>query len=276
VTGPTPRVLITGAGGAIGTALREGLPARGFALRSHDRTPIEPAPDEEMVTGDVTDLDALTSAMAGVDAVVHLAAIATEASYDEIAATNIGGTYAAFEAARRAGVRRVVYASSNHAVGFYPRMPLAPADLRPRPDTYYGVSKVFGEALGSLYADRYGLQVACLRIGSFLPRPQRRRHLSTWLSPGDMVRLTQACLSTPDLGFAVVWGISANTRGWWDLEPGRALGYFPVDDAETYAEQVLAGAPPYHGADRAEPTDPADPTEAFVGGEFAGADYDAP
>jgi len=266
VTGPTPRVLITGAAGAIGTALREGLPARGFALRSHDRTPIEPAPDEEMVTGDVTDLDALTSAMAGVDAVVHLAAIATEASYDEIAATNIGGTYAAFEAARRAGVRRVVYASSNHAVGFSPRMPLAPADLPPRPDTYYGVSKVFGEALGSLYADRYRLQVACLRIGSFLPRPEQRRHLSTWLSPGDMVRLTEACLTAPDLRFAVVWGVSANTRGWWDLEPGRALGYSPVDDAEIYAEQVLADAPPY---------DPADPTEAFVGGEFAGPDYNA-
>ena len=139
--------------------------------------------------------------------------------------------------------------------------------MPPRPDTYYGLSKVFGEALGRLYVDRYGLEVVCLRIGSWDDRPTTPRHLSTWLSPADGVRLLHAALSAPDVGFTVVYGISANTRAWWDLAPARALGYLSVDDAEDYAEEILAE----HG----EP-DPADPEHAFLGGDFAGPEYDVP
>ena len=143
---------------------------------------------------------------------------------------------------------------------------LTEADAPPRPDTYYGVAKVAMEALGSLYADRYGLDVVCLRIGSALPEPLAVRHLATWLSPGDTVRLVDAALRTPSPGHRVVWGVSANTRGWWDLTAARALGYEPADDAEAYAGALVAT----HG----EP-DPSDPVHSRVGGEFTTAAYDS-
>jgi uronate dehydrogenase len=268
------RILVTGASGRIGTALALGMHTYGHLLRLIDRDPLPESvrgdvamAHHEVVTADLCDDAALAAAMQGVSAVVHLAAIPSEAPFDDILRNNIDGTYRVFEAARRAGVRRIVYASSNHAVGFTPRAPLVGVDIRPRPDTYYGVSKVFGEALGSLYADRYGMAVACLRIGSFLQRPEQPRHLSTWLSHADAVRLVHAALTAPDLRFAVVYGISANTRGWWDLEPGHALGYHPVDDAEVYAAGILAA----HG----EP-DLSSPEHAVLGGDFAGPEYDAP
>lgn len=262
------RVLVTGGAGTIGSMLRQGLPASGWTLRLLDTASLGPTTGgEEHVVADVHDHAALDAAMAGVAAVVHLAGIATEAPFRDLLAANIAGTYEVFEAARRAGVRRVIFASSNHAVGFTPRAGLVGVDVPPRPDTYYGVTKVFGEALCRLYADRYGIRVAALRIGTCRDRPVARRHLATWLSPGDMVLLTHACLTAPDLTYAVVYGISANTRRWWDLEPGRALGFEPVDDAEAYAAEVLATAPP---------ADPDSPEERYVGGEFAGRGYDAP
>ena len=173
------------------------------------------------------------------------------------------------EAARRSGVQRVVLASSNHATGYTPRPDeglLTEADSPHRPDTYYGVSKVTMEALGSLYVDRYGLDVVCLRIGSAIPEPTSLRHLATWLSPTDAVGLVDAALSASAPGFAVVWGVSANTRRWWDLTAAEALGYRSVDDAERYAGALLVA----HG----EP-DPADPVHARVGGEYATEEFDA-
>ncbi|PZS26539.1 MAG: NAD-dependent dehydratase [Pseudonocardiales bacterium] len=258
------QVLITGAAGSIGAVLARDLPPYGHRLRLLDRSPVTGATDA--VAADICDPAALDAALGGMDAVVHLAAIATEAAFADILHANLDGTYQVFEAARRAGVRRVVYASSNHAVGFTPRAALLGADVPPRPDTFYGVSKVFGEALGRLYVDRYGLEVVCLRIGTFAARPEAPRHLSTWLSHGDAVRLVHAALTAPGLTYSVVYGISANTRGWWDLEPGRALGYQPVDDAEAFAAEIVAA----HG----EP-DLADHTQAFVGGEFTGPEFDA-
>jgi uronate dehydrogenase len=267
MTGP---VLVTGAAGLIGTVLRGGLPERGWSVRSLDIVPVaEPRPGEEHLVADITDLAAMTEAARGTEALVHLAGIATESTWPAIAHTNIDGTYCALEAARRAGVRRVVLASSNHATGYTPRPDgglLREVDAPPRPDTYYGVSKVTMEALGSLYVDRYGLDVVCLRIGSAFPEPTTTRQLSTWLSPGDTVRLVDAALRAPSPGFAVVWGVSANTRSWWDLTAARALGYEPADDAEVYAETLIAA----HG----EP-DRADPVHSRVGGEFATAAYDS-
>ncbi len=263
-------VLVTGAAGLIGTVLRGGLPERGWSVRSLDVVPVpEPRPGEEHVVADATDLAALTESARGAGALVHLAGIATESTWPAIVHSNIDGTYCALEAARRAGVGRVVLASSNHATGYTPRPDgglLREVDAPPRPDTYYGVSKVTMEALGSLYADRYGLDVVCLRIGSAFPEPTATRHLSTWLSPGDTVRLVDAALRTPSPGFAVVWGVSANTRRWWDLTAARALGYEPEDDAEVYAAALVA----VHG----EP-DPADPVHARVGGEYATAEFDS-
>lgn len=263
------RVLVTGAAGTIGRAACPGLAARGWRVRGLDRRPLDGVDgltDPPVVT-DVRDGAAVGQAMSGVDAVVHLAGISGEAPFPEILAANIEGTYQVFDAARRAGVQRVVFASSNHAVGYTPRSELAGVDLPPRPDTYYGVSKVFGEALGRLYVDRYSMQVVCVRIGSWVDRPATPRHLSTWLSPADGVRLLHAALSAPAVDFAVVYGISANTRAWWDLAPARALGYLSVDDAEDYAEEILA--------EQGEP-DPANPEHARLGGEYAGPAFDAP
>ena len=263
-------VLLTGAAGRIGTVLRGGLPERGHALRCLDVVPIvESRPGEEHVVADVADLAAMVDASRGASAVVHMAGISGESTWPAISRANIEGTYATLEAARRAGIGRVVLASSNHATGYTPRPGsglLREVDAPPRPDTYYGVAKVTMEALGSLYVDRYGMDVVCLRIGSAFAEPTATRHLSTWLSPDDTVSLVDAALTAPSPGFAVVWGISANTRAWWDLTAARALGYEPQDDAEVYAAALVEA----HG----EP-DLADPVHARVGGEYTLPEFDA-
>lgn len=241
-------VLVTGSAGSIGSDLMRRLPELGWEVRGFDRA-----------EGDITvaaDLDAYTG---GVDAIVHLAGQPTEAPWPTIRDANIEGTFQVFEAARRAGVRRVVYASSNHAAGFWPVDADLPADVPVRPDTLYGVSKAFGEALGRYYVDRYGMQVVCLRIGTFASQPNDPRALSTWLSPADCARLVDACLRSPDLGYALVWGVSNNTRRYWPLDTGHALGYVPVDDAEAYADHLADAAP--------------DPSDGLVGGGFTSAGF---
>jgi len=255
---PQPRrVLITGAAGRIGTYLRERLSTADWQLRLLDNQPFDD--DREVILADIRDAAALAVAMQDVDAVVHLAGISVEAPVDQILAMNIEGTWRVFDAARRAGVPRVVYGGSNHAVGFTPRCALLQDDIPLRPDTNYGVSKAFVETVGRFYADRHGMRVACLRIGSCADRPTSPRMLATWLSPDDATRLVDACLRSPDLEYAVVHGISANTRGWWDLEPARALGYEPQDDAEAFAKDVFAAYEPLPG-EAAE--------EALVGGRW--------
>ncbi|GLL16101.1 NAD-dependent dehydratase [Pseudonocardia halophobica] len=252
------RVLITGAGGRIGRMLRARMPRPDRELRLLDRVPVD---EPGAITADVADLDAMIAACEGVDAVVHLGGISGEADWASIRDANIEGTYAVFEAARRTGVRRVVYASSNHAVGFVhqpddPDLDM-PDDVGPRPDTYYGVSKVLGEALGSLYHDRHGLDVVCLRIGTCADEPHDLRGLSTWLSPDDCARLVEAALATPSPGFRVVWGVSANTRRVWSPEGGAAIGYVPQDDAEVFAGRIGPGDPAKDEAGR-----------RYVGGAF--------
>lgn len=236
-------VLLTGAAGRIGSYLRTGLPPLGWQPRCLDLVaPAEP----DGLTWTLADIAdpassaALEQACRGVRAVVHLAGIPNEADFDALRRANIDGTHQVFEAARRAGVPRIVYASSNHAVGFHESgAPLA-ADLAPRPDSLYGVTKAFGEALGSYYADRHGMDVVSVRIGSCFDQPPTVRALATWLSPSDVVRLIDALLRAPSFGHTVVYGISANTRAWWDLSTARALGYAPQDDAERFAPRLLA------------------------------------
>jgi uronate dehydrogenase len=256
-----PIILITGAAGGIGSILRPRLAGPGRTLRLLDTAPLTAGAGEQAVTASVTDLDAMTAACQGADAVIHLGGIASEAPWRQVLEINIDGTYAVFEAARRAGVGRVVFASSNHAVGFSPRSEFPVPDYAfPAPDTYYGVSKVAGEAIAALYHHRYGLDVVCVRILTCKERPPDVRSLSTWLSPDDAGRLFEACLSAPSPGFRVIFGVSANTRGGWvSLDEARALGYEPRDDAEKYAAEVIAE----HG----EPY-PADPSFAYLGGEF--------
>lgn len=262
------RVCITGASGTIGRHLVRGLTDAGHDVLALDVA--EPPPNlpdgVQHAVADCRDVAALSSLITGYDAVVHLAAIPGETDFEAALDSHLRGTYGVLEAMRHTGVRRIVYASSNHAVGFTPRTDSLSVDTRPRPDTFYGVGKVGAEALCSLYVDRYDLSAACLRIGSFVERPHTRRHLSTWLSPADAVRLVAACLTSLDLGFAVVYGVSANTRNWWDLAPARALGYEPQDDAERYADDILSG--PETDQDRFE--------ASLVGGDFCGPDYDLP
>lgn len=258
------RVLLTGAAGSIGTVLAGGLADRGHDVVGLDLVAPETYPGT-WFTADCADPEAVAAVFAdldrsgGVDAVVHLAGMPGEGSLPEELASHVVTTAALLDAMVTHGVSRMVYASSNHAVGRTPRGELAggllTTDVRPRPDTFYGVAKVAAEALLSLYVDRHGIDAVACRIGSFLPQPESVRGLSTWLSHDDAVRMVDACLTAPDAGFAVLHGISANTRGWWDLEPGRVLGYHPEDDAERYAGQV--------------PTGPDDAVEgAHVGGPF--------
>jgi uronate dehydrogenase len=222
------RVLITGAAGRIGSVLAEGL--TDFELRLTDREV------------DVTDFDAVRASVDGMDAVVHLAATPDEAPFAEIAGPNLHGTYHVFEACRRAGVGRVVYASSNHATGLYRVGEPLDGSYPPRPDGLYGASKVWGEAIARMYADKFGVTAVCLRIGSFQPRPVEQRQLATWLSHGDCVRLVRAAL-TADVHFEIVYGASANQRRWWPLN--NAIGYAPEDDAEAFASELEGVGPEY-------------------------------
>jgi uronate dehydrogenase len=265
---PDATILITGAAGHVGAMLRPRLARPGRVLRLLDLAPMTAGPGEEIVAASITDLDALIAACAGADAVIHLAGLPSERPWDQIADVNIHGTYCVFESARRASVRRVVFASSNHAVGFWPAADFPVPDYAfPAPDTYYGVSKVAGEAVAALYHQRYGMDAICLRILSCTDRARTIRELSTWLSPDDTGRLFEACLTADKPGFRVAFGVSANTRGGWvSLDEARGLGFEPRDDAEVFAAEVIAA--------NGEP-DPADPVLAYLGGEFTRPGLDA-
>ncbi len=237
------RILITGAAGQIGRAVRGGLRGAYPLLRFLDVAPLGAAAEgEEVVTADIRDMAAIEQATAGIDCVVHLAGQPTEAGWDKVLPLNIEGCYNVFEAARKSGVKRIVYASSNHAVGFHRRERFIDDRVLPRPDTRYGVSKVFGEALGRLYADKYGLSIACLRIGTFIEpdRPRDARQLLSWISHRDMVQLIRRCIDHPSYHFVVVYGVSNNLRSRWDNTNAKFLGYRPQDDSEKFAAEILA------------------------------------
>ncbi len=238
-------ILITGASGSIGVSLRELLRGR-YQLRLQERPggkAIGPAGEgEAIVQADASDLEAMRAAVRGVDAVVHLAASsAVSTPWEDALQNNIVGIYALLEAMRLEGVKRMVFASTNHVTGYnelkgrpcYPDMPV-------RPDGFYGASKAFGEALSRFYVDEHGLEVICLRIGSWLPKPQNVRNLSTWLSPRDMAQLTWRAIETP-LTWGIFYAISANTRRYWDIGPTQEiLGFVSEDNAEDYAAQIEA------------------------------------
>ncbi|HTW36781.1 MAG TPA: NAD(P)-dependent oxidoreductase [Rhizomicrobium sp.] len=259
-------VLITGAAGYLGGVLRAGL--RGIVkLRLSDRLPL-PTPlcaSEEFYHAELEDMMALQTAMRDVDAVVHLGGISAEAPWETILPANIVGTYNVFETARRCGVRRVIYASSHHVTGFYRRDRKVGVDDPVRPDTRYAVSKVFGEALGRLYADKHGLSVICQRIGVSRPAPPHRRSLSNWLSERDYVELTRRCLDAPDVHFQIVYGVSASSTGFYDDGAAAALGFVSGDDADRYRADVL---------DRNPAPEPA-VESLFQGGSFCSVEFDA-
>lgn len=236
-------ILLAGASGRIGRCLR-------FALRDDYRMVLfnrsmidDLGPTETLIRGDTTDAGAVEAAARGANVVVDMAGVSDVAPFREkLLPTNILGTYNVFEAARLAGVPRVVYASTHHTVGYYPAGERLDENAPYRPSSMYGVTKCFAEATGRLYADKAGLQVVCLRIGFFQNRPLEERHLAVWISPGDMARLVRCAVEAPGIHYEVVYGISNNTRRWWDLDRAReVLGYSPQDDAEAYAGELLRG-----------------------------------
>ena len=249
-------ILITGAAGEIGTVLRAGLSGHYPLLRLADIRPCKNigAGEEEIIT-DITDLEAAVAATKGIDCIVHLAGVPREGPWDQILLGNIAGTYNVFEAARRNGVKRIVFASSNHVIGFHRVGKVVDEHDLLRPDSRYGVSKVFGEAVGRLYADKHGLSVACLRIGSFRARPQNARELRTWISHRDTVQLVRRCIDAPGFHFIVVYGVSANTRSQWHDKTAQRIGYRPEDNAEAFAAELEGKTYPpgpateFHGGD---------------------------
>jgi uronate dehydrogenase len=262
------RVLITGAGGGIGRSLRDSLQGVYRVIRVSDRVPLGAARSgEEVDRTELSDMAAVERMVHGVDGIVHLGGISGESDWEAIVQSNIIGTYNLFEAARRASVQRIIVATSNHAVGFYPRDQKIDHRVVPRPDSRYGVSKAFAEALASLYADKHGIGFLCTRIGNFGPKPIDKRRLSIWISPRDYTQLVRIGLEHPDIRYEIVYGVSNNRRSWYDNSNAERLGYRPQDDSEPFAEAVLA----------AEAGQPADPiAERYQGGTFCAAEYTAP
>jgi uronate dehydrogenase len=257
---PLNRLLLTGASGGLGRELRRRLKPCCKTLRVSDIADLGAAGlGEELCPARLEDRAAVLAMLDGVDAVVHLGGVSTEQPFEPVLAANVVGVYNLYEAARRHGVRRIVFASSNHVTGFYRQDEVvSPADPV-RPDGLYGLSKAWGENLSRFYFDRYGIETACLRIGSSFPEPKDRRMLATWLSYDDLERLVRACLTAPVVGHSIVYGMSDNTTTWWDNTQASHLGFRPQDSSERFRAALEARQPRI---------DLADPAARFQGGAF--------
>lgn len=260
------RILMTGASGGIGTRLRKLLPPiYPDLLLSDIKPPADLGANEQFKAADLADLAQCEAICEGVDGIIHFGGYSVEGTWDQILQANIIGGYNLFEAAYRKGVKRVVFASSNHAVGFYPRHHKIGTDVTPRPDGRYGVSKVFGEAVGALYADKHGLKVTCLRIGNFGDMPLDQRRLAIWLKPDDLVQLCRIGLEHPDIHFEIFYGASLNERAWWDNHRAYEFGYRPTGRSEDHVAHALAEQA------KLKP----DPIgDHFQGGSFASLEFD--
>lgn len=233
------RLAVTGAAGALGTVLRAHLADAGIDTISLDiREPARLHPNETFLRCDLADADAVAGSLRGAAAVVHLGGISTTGPFEAILSANIRGSFHVFEAARRHAMRRVVYASSNHVTGYYASDERVRPDMPHRPDSFYGLSKAFGEDLARLYWDKYGVESVGLRIGSCFERPRDRRMLKTWLSHRDFVRLVERALVAPGVGHSVVYGVSANPETYWEADPAGALGFTPRDSSAACADAL--------------------------------------
>lgn len=242
------RVLLTGAAGGIGRRMRRELSGVYQVLRVSDIADVGPAgPGEEVVVADLTRDEDLVRLVDGVDGIIHLGGLSVENEWSEILRTNIDGCYRLYESAYSAGVKRIVFASSNHAIGFYPRGQILDGSERPRPDCRYGLSKVFGEALSQYFADNYGLGILTIRIGWCFEKPDTRRTLGSWVSIGDLTRLCRVGLEVPELHHEIVWGVSDNQRTWWNNRAARLLGYEPRDSSDQWITEVEESGVPEPG-----------------------------
>lgn len=262
---PNRKIVFTGASGGIGTMTRPLLAKLYPGLVLSDRVrPADLLSTETFVEADLTRPDELAKAFEGAHGVIHLGGHSVEGTWDQILNANIIGCYNAYEAARQAGVKRLIFASSNHAIGFYPRSQRIGPNVTVRPDSRYGVSKAFGEAMGALYSDKHGIAVTCLRIGNVGPLPLDVRRLSIWISPEDIVQLFRIGLEHPDIRFEILYGASNNDASWWDNSRAYQLGYKPTGRAEDHrahaeAEQKKIGPDPIG--------------DLFQGGTFASAEF---
>jgi uronate dehydrogenase len=254
------RLLLTGAAGGLGQVLRPRLKRLCRVLRVSDIAAMaSPDDGEEVVVAPLQDGAAVHALVAGVEAIVHLGGVSVEGPFEPILQANIVGAWNLYEAARKHGTRRVVFASSNHVTGFYRQDEvISPSDPM-RPDGHYGLSKAFGENLSRFYFDRYGIETVCLRIGSSFPEPKDRRMLATWLSYDDLERLVVASLTAPVVGHSVVYGMSDNTTTWWDNTSASHLGFRAEDSSEPFRAALEARQPLL---------DPTDPAVRFQGGGF--------
>ena len=260
------KILVTGAAGGIGTRLRKLMKGLYPSIRWSDiRKPDDLDADEDFVVADLADLAAVKDIVAGVDGIVHLGGYSIEGPWETILNSNIIGCYNLFEAAYRTGVKRVVFASSNHAMGFYPRTQRIGVGVTVRPDSRYGISKAFGEAVGAFYAGKHGLRVTCLRIGNVGDAPLDQRRLAIWLKPEDLVQLIRIGLEHRDIHFEIFYGASDNADAWWDNSNARRFGYKPAGKADDYREQALA-------AQAKLPPDPVG--DRYQGGPFCSDEYD--
>jgi len=253
------RLLLTGAEGGLGKVLRPRLKAFTKVLRVSDRvSPLPAHPGEEVVVCDLADKSAVHSLVEGVDGIVHLGGISLEDKFEPILQSNIVGVFNMYEAARKHGVKRVVFASSNHVVGFYKQTDRIDADAPMRPDGLYGISKCFGESLSRFYFDRYGIETVCLRIGSSFPQVKDRRMLATFLSYDDLVELVRCSLFAPDVGHTIAFGTSENSLSWWDNSKAAHLGFKAKDSADAQRARV----------ESLPPLSPGDPAGIYQGGVF--------
>ena len=259
-------VLITGAGGDVGTRITPLLKTVYPGLVLSDMSPIANVHGLAFRQADLTDAAAVEAAVAGIDGIVHLGGFSVEGPWNAILNANIIGSYNLFEAARKVGVKRIIFASSNHAVGFYRREETIPAEAPPLPDSRYGVSKAFGEALGAMYAMKHGIGVTSLRIGNVGEAPLDVRRLAIMLHPEDLVQLIRIGLEHPDIVNEVFYGISGNTRAWYDNSRAERFGYRPKHDAETQAA---------HAEKEQKKLQPDAVADTYQGGAFCALEHDA-
>lgn len=259
------RLLLTGASGGLGTLLRKEIAPMAEVMRLTNRHDMgEAGPDEEIVLCDLSDKEAVMELTRDVDMVIHMGGVGRESTFESILQSNYVGFYNLYEGCRKNSVKRVIWGSSNHAIGFYPRTQAIDASVTPRPDSNYGVSKVFGEGMAQYYWDKYQLESVSIRIGSCFPEPTDRRMLTTWLSYPDFVHLTERCLIAPRVEHTIIYGVSDNDMRLWDNHMAAHIGYRPKDNAEVFRAKVEAATEPYHRDDL---------TIAVHGGGFAAAGH---
>jgi uronate dehydrogenase len=261
------KVALSGAGGQLGQFLRPALLEQGVELRSAGgRSPLEPIrPGEDLTHGDLRDPANVDRLLDRVDVLIHMAGTSVERPLPEVIENNLVGLNAVYEGARRHRVKRIVFASSNHAIGMHAVGTKLGLDCDFRPDGFYGLSKMWGEGMARLYWDKHGIESVCVRIGSAIERPTEFRHLSTWFGLDDLLQFTMRCIDMPKVGFLVAWGVSANTRAYWAPTHCEPLGYRPVQNAEDYAAEILRQPNPHSAVG-----------QRYQGGSFAAIDFTPP